>query len=172
MDWLKKEARGKQVFLYIIGAVFLHLAWSLSALEIMRWLNISIPLMGNSIAPIFTPTLPILIFVLALMEEVFFRLPLAFVVRVSRYFSVKSIGTALALASAFFLSILFGLCHGSVYHIFLQGVGGFIYSILFLKCGGYQGKYLKPLMASTAVHFLFNMSVLGIAAAQGVAFFP
>lgn len=57
---------------------------------------------------------------------------------------------------ALIVSILFGFLHGGYAHIFVQGVVGILFSIVFLKCGGLQKKYIKAVSASTLTHFGVN----------------
>ena len=87
-------------------------------------------------------------------------MPLAFL-------SGVGLSTAKVLVFAIIFSVIFGFLHGGIPNIFIQGVGGFMYSVLFLKCGGLQGNYTKAIATSTAVHFLFNMTLLAIAIISG-----
>lgn len=70
-------------------------------------------------------------------------------------------------------SIIFGYLHGNVYNILLQGVGGMLIFMVFLRSfyGGRTTEKLeeskgaellmfKPLMSSTIYHTLFNVTVL------------
>lgn len=55
-------------------------------------------------------------------------------------------------------SAIFGLMHGSVGHIFLQGVSGLIYGLAFLviaRKGDYESLF-NGFMTSTVIHALFN----------------
>ena len=64
-------------------------------------------------------------------------------------------------------SVLFAFVHGPEWwHLVFQGMGGLIFSICYLKCGGYNGFALKPLLASSVTHCLSNMILI-----MGSAFF-
>jgi membrane protease YdiL (CAAX protease family) len=67
----------------------------------------------------------------------------------------KSWTIYVALAS----SALFGWLHGGVVHIFMQGVAGFLYSLAYLKCGGWRGLVLKPLMVTTTAHLTWDLGI-------------
>jgi len=56
-------------------------------------------------------------------------------------------------------SLIFGYVHGGWQFIFLQGVGGVMLSFCFLKCGGYNGRVWKAIIASSTSHFLYNAFV-------------
>lgn len=59
-------------------------------------------------------------------------------------------------------SVLFAFAHGPYWwHLVFQGVGGIIFSVCYLKCGGYKGWVIyKPLLASTFTHCLSNMILI------------
>lgn len=66
------------------------------------------------------------------------------------------------LAIIFMSSVFFAFAHGpSWWHILFQGVGGIIFSVCYLKCGGYNnGRIFKPILASTSVHCLSNVILI------------
>lgn len=63
------------------------------------------------------------------------------------------------LAIVLMSSVLFAFAHGPYWwHLAFQGVSGIIFSVCYLKCGGYNGWFIrKPLLASTFTHCLSNM---------------
>jgi len=64
----------------------------------------------------------------------------------------------ITLAIVLFSSILFAFAHGPAWwHLPFQGVGGVIFSVCYLKCGGYNNLAFKPLLASTMAHCLSNV---------------
>ncbi len=160
MSWLSREIRGKQVYLYIVGCVILHLVHCFSVLEIADLLRIKIPPIGDGTTKILTPVFPFYLAFCVCAEEFLFRLPLAIPI-------AKGWKITWVLASALVLSVIFGAIHGGITHIFIQGVGGFMYSILFLKCGGLQQRYRQALAVTTATHFLFDVVTIGIEVARG-----
>jgi len=90
------------------------------------------------------------LFFLAFIEELLFRfVPLGL--------AVKFFGRSpLVILTAILFSVLFGLCHGGFRHIFLQGVTGFVLSIVFLKCGGFQKKLLRATFVCAIIHASLN----------------
>lgn len=58
------------------------------------------------------------------------------------------------------VSIIFGYAHGGLRFVLLQGVGGVLLSLCYVKCGGFAGKWWKPIVSSTSAHFLYNVSVI------------
>ena len=164
--WLEKEACGKQLYGYLAGFVVAGFLWDVIAAEILYLLGIDFSSLSKTEKniPMLTLTFPLVLIAGALLEEVLFRLPLAFAVHMG--WSVNNI-----LAGAFVLSILFGALHGGAPHILVQGGSGFLYSLLFLKCGGYQRKYLKALATASTAHFLHNgMIVIALIAGGETVF--
>ena len=98
----------------------------------------------------------LLIFIGALVEEFVFRfLPLT----IARLLRLPLVGT---LAVALLSSVWFGYVHGGWFFVPIQGIGGFIYSLAYLKSGGFHGKLLKPLLSTTLVHWGFNSLLVTI----------
>lgn len=93
--------------------------------------------------------LPITVF----MEEVIFRLPLALFVKFKANLPTILIMSVIS-------SILFGYAHGSWGNVMNQGVGGLVYCVVFLKCGGLQGRYKKAFFSAFGAHLLFDLSGL------------
>lgn len=105
---------------------------------------------------------------LALIEEIYFRLPLVIFIFWDRHRRDTS-GTSLIsnlIWFSIFSSVIFGYMHGAPVNIFIQGVGGFILCATFLKCGAMNCKLGKALAASTAVHALWNCYVLVLSSFQ------
>lgn len=50
----------------------------------------------------------------------------------------------------------FGYVHGGAVFIFMQGLGGLVYGVLYLKCGGLHGAVAKPLITTSLSHGSFN----------------
>lgn len=84
----------------------------------------------------------------AVSEEIVFRLiPLKLAWWIGR-------GNKVALfLTAGLSSIAFGYIHGGWKYVSVQGVGGALYSIIYLKFGGIRGKALIPLAAVSTLHF-------------------
>ena len=111
----------------------------------------------------------------AFMEELIFRAPLAIVLGTSFFISgslTKSLN--FTLLAALILSVIFGLAHipqdalntgfksflwAAWPHLLLQGIGGLILSILFLKFGVLQQQIFRPLIMVVLIHVLHNIAM-------------
>ncbi len=160
MRWLKKEAIGKQVYFCIVGFSALILFLSTSFINIAQVLGIKIPPIPGDQIPILTFSFPFWLFSTVLFEEFLFRLPLAF-------FLDMELSINKVLIMAIFSSTIFGFLHGGIIHIFIQGVAGFLWCILFLKCGGLNKNYAKAFCATTISHFLFDIMISVIILIEG-----
>jgi len=158
MRWFHKEAHGREVVIYILVFLVFDLAYSISTVFLFEHPHLNREISSSQeLKQLFTlelfPVLFVIFLLAALLEEVVFRLPLVIFVKLG-WSVTKVLGVALL------LSIIFGFLHGGVSHIYLQGVGGLLYSVIFLKCGGFQGNFSKAVGVSTAVHFLYNMTLI------------
>ncbi len=162
MRWLEKEACGKNLCFYVIICLIIDFMYCFSILELFNLLKINPPTSKEKI-PI-NLIFPLILFGSAFFEELIFRAPLIGVIKMG-WPKYKII------ISATIFSAAFGMCHGSIYNIFIQGVSGFMYCVLFLKCGGIQKKYNKALITTTTAHFSFNGILAIITLAKGVTTF-
>lgn len=163
--WLNQEPFGKKLVLYIIICVFAKLLVVSLIIEFGKLLGINL---CSETEPktisILTFYFPFIVFGLALGEEMFFRFPLAILID-------RKLPLPLVLLAALALSVIFGAGHGGLKHIFVQGVGGLFYSILFLKSGAFTGHQMKALGVSTTAHFTSNMILAGAYLLQGRTMF-
>lgn len=159
-QWLEKEAGGKQIFFYIFFFLLVTFIYNLAVVFIAYLLGIHIITTPGKNIEFLMHYFPFVLIAAAFGEEVISRLPLAIPIELG--LSKKKI-----IASAVLLSVMFGIMHGGFVNIFLQGMAGFFYSILFLKCGGLKKKYTKALITTTAIHSLFNGIILLILLATG-----
>jgi membrane protease YdiL (CAAX protease family) len=167
--WLDDEAMGKEIFLWIFAAFFFNFLYviAMSALFLVVGINDLADFLGN---------LPVcckvaLCFIVWFFEEVIFRF---FPIAASVLIFEKNY--KVILVSVVF-SALFGFLHGGWQNIFLQGVCGFVFCLLYLKCGGFSreylrqdslwkkfkvfaGKHSKALYATTFAHIMFNVSLV------------
>lgn len=148
MSWIKEEVKGKDIIPFIAICLLLCFLCSNLAVVILFWLNMYTPPPKIGIATL-TWYIPIFLLSFAFIEEIIFRLPLAIFIQLE--WPINEI-----VFMAIFYSAIFGFYHGGITNIFIQGVGGFILCIIFLKCGGYQKKYLKAIIISTLAHFFYN----------------
>jgi len=162
MNWLTEETHGRRIYLWIFGTLLLGYIYTFAAFAVLGRMGVTIhPQVSDLKIDITSWSLPFLLFFFALIEEMMFRLPLMIAVNADA-------DKKIIFLFAFILSVVFGLLHGGIEHIFLQGAGGFLYCILFLKCGGYQKNYLQATAVSTAAHFLWNLSLCVIGIYHGV----
>ncbi|NTW14672.1 MAG: CPBP family intramembrane metalloprotease [Candidatus Moranbacteria bacterium] len=151
-QWLLQEPSPLRVILIVLATMiidFSYLKFLSLKVPFFKTSKLSMKIVGVKALPV---TYMILIFILACIEEMLFRLPLVIVV---------SPGSSpyLILALAVLLSIGFGFAHGDPNNILCQGVMGFLYCLVFLSCGGLSQHYGTALMISTITHFLHNAVV-------------
>lgn len=97
--------------------------------------------------------IPVL-FLIATVEEAIFRIiPLTIALRESQR---KSVHLTVVLLSA----IVFGFIHGGPIHIFIQGIGGFLYAVIFLKYAQ-QERYGEASLVVISMHVAFN-AIMGL----------
>lgn len=150
MSWLKKE--DELIYGLAVGSIILDFGCNIAALKIFELMGINIPKVPTEAMTI-DWALPIILLFAALAEELIFRfLPLAIAVECG--WSDYKIVIVSILSS-----IVFGYLHGGITHVFIQGVSGLIFSLLFLKAGGLREKYFEALVTTTVVHFCFNCLV-------------
>lgn len=103
--------------------------------------------------PILTWEFPGHVFSLAVMEEMVFRFALL-------GGAVQIWGAAWPVLLIIIISsIIFGLMHGDPVNVLIQGVGGVVFCIVFLKCGGFDQNFLMALMIVAITHCIFNTIV-------------
>lgn len=149
LTWFRTEVTGSDVITYIWVSALLKIPIAIGSHAVLRLFGVE--LSNENAGEISTLSLLDAAFIIpcaAFIEEVLFRLPLS----IPWYFGQP----LLSLPFAVFLSGFFGWVHGDLSNIAVQGLGGLVMSIVFLKCGGLQGKIIKPLLASTSTHALFN----------------
>jgi membrane protease YdiL (CAAX protease family) len=157
MKWIMKEPKTIEGCLAIILLIsFLNFTWMVGTLPIFDFLLPPNDPTGAATAEIHKLRSMEIFYVLSLAsfgEEFFFRFcPLFIAVKAGMR---KSWIICVALAS----SALFGWLHGGVVHIFMQGVAGFLYSLAYLKCGGWRGAVLKPLAVTTTTHLTWDVGL-------------
>jgi len=158
--WLEIKVSGEDSISFVGVCLVIGFLLTICASWIMATLGIA-PEPSRGKIPILVWWFPLFLFVAALVEELLFRFPLVFY--------IENWGNSWQLFTAIILfSIIFGAVHGSVKNIFLQGVFGFIYSLIFLKCGGLQGRYVKALCMSTLAHVTTNGIIALILLANGI----
>lgn len=165
MKWLETEAMGWKIFFLICATMALNVAYQLTLWATIQYFDIgvfeTIPKSEPTIQ-ILTWYFPFVILFLALNEELIFRLA-------PTWFSIEKLGVSnrSVLLISFVSAILFALAHGHYLMIFIHGVASVLYSLLYLKCGGFQGHYGKALAVTTITHALYNGVVAIIILSNG-----
>lgn len=151
MNWIEKEERGINVFFFILRYAFLSLISS--SLILIIYLSLDVRMKGPEVFSLHSgQELVWILTIMAFIEEAIFRLPLVIFIR--RNWSPKSV-----LIIAVILSVIFGLFHAGIQSLPMQGVSGFLLSLVFLKCGGLQRKFFKAYLSSTAAHLISNLVI-------------
>lgn len=162
MDWLRKEPEGFELVKFITGSIFLKLIIAISVSMLMMWSGVEVTKVRDGDLKIFSISFPFVLLFGAMLEEYVFRLvPLKFVL--NRNIGFEELTKVVLVVSAFF-----GYIHGGIEHVFIQGLGGIVLSVVFLKCGGLNKNYRKAYICSTASHYSFNMILLISAGIMGV----
>lgn len=149
LNWLAKEARGKTYWFLVLSVPVIGIFYSVCIGLVFDLFDIYIPPV-----PAIRLNAEIWIFLLIMfafipLEEILFRGHLVL--------AVKKYGKSVkVLIVAVLLSVIFGWIHGGIIHIFIQGVNGFVWCLLFLKSGGFQQRYIKAFATTIAVHSMYN----------------
>ncbi len=121
-SWLRQEPSDfTECFWMSLNCWLAITAWSFISLCILQ--------MTGVLAKISLRMNPLEIFSAAFMEELMFRL--AFLGPFIFFWGKRNIG--LLLTISFISSVLFGFAHGHLYNLFIQGIGGFIICLFFIK---------------------------------------
>ncbi len=144
--WLQKPLIARKIPSYVLGATLLNLFATLSMAVFLMQYNAPLPQLISKDDALWY--MPLLLLIDVFIEELLFRAPLSIK-------AFQSTPTRL-LISTLTISALFGFVHGTVFNIAIQGISGIIFSILFLKGGGLQGKFWRGIALSGAVHALGN----------------
>lgn len=163
MNWLKKEAGWEEIFWLIILFLGIGYGYSIGTVLLLERLGFDVPPVAAASSlrgmEVFSIWFVALLAGMALFEEILFRFPLSVSVAAT---SILKLPSVLVIVFALVLSAIFGWAHGSIYHVFIQGGTGFGWSMLYLKCGGFQGKPFKGLAVTTTTHFLFNAIAISL----------
>lgn len=150
--WLEKELFGWRLCLFMLGSLAVIFVHSAFISNISPFFNLTQPSPDD-----FWTDLPILrtfivyTFYAAIFEEMLFRMPLAIAAEFCRPKTIVIL--------VIVLSIIFGYLHGSFHHIYFQGAHGLVYSVIFLKAGGFQRRPFKALLAATIIHASYNLAL-------------
>ena len=152
LRWLARFPTRREAVIVVAGLFVADWAWSLLVANTYIALGIAPePIMNPSLS--FLSAVQAVAFA-AVSEELVFRIvPLS-------YF-IKNCGIGWKTIRALVISsILFGLIHGDVRYVLIQGVSGLMFGVLFIK---FSDKGTHLVLASSmaiAIHFLFDLSAL------------
>ena len=150
-NWLSREPRSIKQFAWVFFPLLLFdVAWDhLLDLAINFFGFFSYELPTDIATEFLASDLFGSLLVVPLEEELLFRaLPLWLVVRFAPSWAL--------IPTVLLTSIVFGIAHGDLTAILFQGVGGITFSLMYLKCGGMRGAFIKPLLAAAALHSALN----------------
>ena len=168
-QWLGDEAKSLKTF----RIIFLSVPINLLIVMIMATLLSIMGLLPENSKPIGIPILtwffPVFLFLAALFEELIFRLlPLLVGIAILHGYDIEEKSSYYPrLILMFSAAIIFGYAHGSWVNIFLQGFAGLVFSLVWLKCGGLQKRWVKATLCSTLAHALYNGAIALIIISQG-----
>jgi hypothetical protein len=179
IDWLEEKPKSREYAKIMYGIAISYFIVLVLALVIsmpfggrINDTRLSPIIVNENSIPILSTSYILMNIKVATIEEFYFRLlPLITAANFSaisiyllnRFFMTKmdmyrtAIKTALIIAIP--ASMYFGYLHGGYVHILMQGIGGYILSIVYIKCGGLSARCLAGWASSSALHFFMNMSV-------------
>ncbi len=160
MTWLESEASGtKQITGYVLLAALVYVALDYTVrATLINWGIVEYEYNPNPQHPFkyFNVLAFVSILVRApILEETIFRLvPLAITI-----FFTRKPSTVLA------TTVIFATLFGAIHPYDLIGniqvaIGGVVFGVVFLKCGGLQGRVLKAWGCSIATHSASNLFIL------------
>jgi hypothetical protein len=148
-EWLEK-GDGKDWY-YIMGVVAFNFIWTFFAWEIFSFLGADMSSMLEGTIKMMKPELIHVVIFTIFLEEIIFRL---FPILIAKKVGLTTRGILIVSVIS---SVIFGYIHGSMAcKIFFQGVYGFLFCILFLKCGGLRLNGLKAFKASFSAHVIYD----------------
>ncbi len=162
LGWLQKEVTGLGILCFCLVILIADLINTCSLMFLLQKLfgKEKQWLFGGELSnyllrwPILSMTMRL--FFSSIIEETFYRLlPLLFAV------DLWGPGISVIIV-AIIASMIFGLMHGGAANLLTQGVGGFLYSVVFLKCGGLQEHYFKAFLICILMHTAYNVIMIMI----------
>ncbi len=157
--WVERPVPQDRLLRFLAACVLVHLLLAIGAAALLVQLGLKMHRAGSGTHPINLAIIPLLI-VVAFNEECFFRFaPLAFATTIGN----RSVIVVAAVLS----SAIFGWLHGDWMNLFVQGVGGLFYCIVFLKCSSFGKDLRRGLCCSTAAHAAFDLLIVALASLAG-----
>lgn len=145
IDWIQVRPDLSDFFIVFIVSIILMYIWCYLLGGVFLKMNLIEE--GYGFCPIWQTIF------FASVEELAFRfIPIVLV--------MKLIGPGLTLWIIIIASsIILGILHGNFFHIFLQGLWGVVFSVIFLKFGGLYGSYLIAFLVVATIHSVYNMPI-------------
>jgi hypothetical protein len=158
-NWIKKEPKGLDWIWFMFLFLIVHFIAAIAGLWILNRIGLDLPKQDFGMSLLsFTAMLPLVV----LTEEICFRLPLMVPLQAKKHKGILTLVVAIG------LSAIFGYLHGNIYNCFIQGVGGLIFCLTYVKCGGWNGRFTKALFSSYSLHLTFDLIIVAILLARGV----
>lgn len=152
LDWINQDAQEDELFPIIIFSLIASL-FIYNVYFILKTLLLgSSFVFGNYVTLNFLAGTTMSLAVLAFMEEMFFRYFLLTIF-------AKSLGIRVGYIYMLFCSAFFGFCHLYFIQSVLSFFLGYILCLVFLKCGGANGKYFQGTVCATIVHTFYNLYI-------------
>lgn len=156
-NFLSEEANWWGTIFLVIAVVTIDLTWTILVSSFFYLIGIKAPddniTYYDSIVPINNWRCFFRVWLGACLEEYLYRF---FPIFISVEFLLPASSFSAIIAVIIATSIIFGWAYGNFWCIFVQGVAGLLYSLLFLKCGGLTDDYFKAFFAATSAHFIHN----------------
>lgn len=165
IGWLGRAPQGfLKKLQFIFSASLLALFWSVAAFSLLGFLDVLPPLEMYKVGkididgPSFSAVgLLSELITGAMIEEGAFRFaPLFLYWFIYDEFSSSDSFLRGVVPVSILSSVVFGYIHGGWFTLPVQGVSGIIFSVVYLKFGGMQGKVILPFVASSITHFFYN----------------
>lgn len=183
IDWLMEKPSNRERSTIILKSLTIIFAILVIMPIILAILNVQVT--GKVVAtqsdskdsiPIMSLDFIILMALVAIIEELLFRVvPLSLAALVvystvfllnrfyQKHIDASRIVIKAALIATIPASVIFGYAHGGLPNILVQGLGGIIFSIVYIKCGGTGKGILTGWKSSSILHFLVDVIIFLIA---------
>ncbi len=151
VGWFSKGIEGLPEGLFVV--LIATILYVIYTFQFVRWFpGLFVKLQLVSWSKDIKPLLWRKLGVSPLFEELIFRLGFLFVpIQIFSNSAPLPIFTAVVWSS-----VIFGYMHGGFKKVPLQGVSGLILSVVFLKCGGWNGDFFIATCVSVTAHSLIN----------------
>lgn len=178
MGWLQERPTWKQYWALILGVLLLKVVWSALVVSALSYVggfpsepdDPHIDTFEDWLSNLKVLHMGLFFLAMAFLEEFIFRfLPIVVGLLLFRWWAVTR---PFVLIIALFASIGFAEAHGTGLHTYLlQGVGGFVYCVLFLKFSAMKLRYVfGSLIATWLMHASWNIGVLGLLSGLAMLF--